>query len=121
MAFVVFFHSRTRIALNDSGDDVRLLAPDEGVVDKIHYSKVRAYNLSYGRLPNGTRHMSYSLWPTPGKPNVLFLELQPEELPLTSAIPFIGSKPILRLTRLGRHTALVYRLYALGHVFFTLE
>jgi hypothetical protein len=75
--YAVFFRSQTHIALNDSGDSVRLLAPDGRMIDKIHYLKVRAYNLSYGRLPNGSNQLAYGLWPTPGKANILFVEPEP--------------------------------------------
>lgn len=72
--FLAFFRTRTRIALNDSGDTVRLLAPNGHVVDQIAYLRVRAKNLSYGRLPDGSRHLHYGLWPTAGGPNELFVE-----------------------------------------------
>ena len=72
--FAVFFRSWTHIALNDTGDTVRLLAPDGRLVDQISYLKVRAYNLSYGRLPDGSRHLKYGLWPTPGWQNILYEE-----------------------------------------------
>jgi hypothetical protein len=70
--FAVFFRSRTQIALNDSGDSVRLSAPDGSPVDKIRYLRVRAYNLSYGRLPDGDDVLVYGLWPTPGEENVRY-------------------------------------------------
>jgi hypothetical protein len=72
--FVVFFRSKTHIALNDTGDSVRLLAPNGRMVDKIQYLRVRAYNLSYGRLPDGSNAFAYGLWPTPGEANLLFEE-----------------------------------------------
>ena len=71
-AFAVFFRSRTRIALNDSGDSVRLDAPDGTLVDKVRYLRIRAANLSFGRLPDGDDALAYGLWPTPGEPNELF-------------------------------------------------
>ncbi|MGA9533568.1 MAG: lamin tail domain-containing protein [Anaerolineales bacterium] len=73
-SYAVFFRSETHIALNDSGDSVRLLAPNGHMVDKIHYRRVRAYNLSFGRLPDGSNALAYGLWPTPGESNVLFVE-----------------------------------------------
>lgn len=73
-SYAVFFRSETHIALNDSGDSVRLLAPDGHMVDKIHYRRVRAYNLSFGRIPDGSNALAYGLWPTPGEANVLFDE-----------------------------------------------
>lgn len=76
--YAVFFRSRTRIALNDGGDSVRLTAPDGSLIDKIIYRRFQAYNLSYGRLPDGSSHFRYDLWPTPGQPNLQFMEPTPE-------------------------------------------
>jgi hypothetical protein len=70
--YAAFFRSRTHIALNDDGDSIRLSAPDGSLVDKIRYLRVKAYNLSYGRLPDGDDVLVYGLWPTPGKKNVLY-------------------------------------------------
>ncbi len=72
--YAVFFRSWTHIALNDGGDTVRLLDPNGKTIDQISYLKVRAYNLSYGRLPDGSRHLKYGLWPTPGWQNSLYDE-----------------------------------------------
>ncbi len=77
--YLVFFRSRTRIALNDGGDTVRLLSPDGRIIDQVAYLRVRAYNLSYGRLPDGSGRLVYGLWPTPGKPNILFEEIPADE------------------------------------------
>jgi hypothetical protein len=79
--YAVFFRSFTGVALNDGGDSVRLLAPDGRVIDQVSYLPVRAYNLSYGRLPDGSGHMAYGLWPTPGKANQLFEEPIPPAPP----------------------------------------
>jgi hypothetical protein len=72
--YVVFFRSKTHIALNDSGDSVRLLDPSGSLVDEITYLRVRAANLSYGRLPDGADRLTYGLWPTPRSSNLLFVE-----------------------------------------------
>jgi hypothetical protein len=111
--FIAFFNTRTRIALNDSGDDVRLMAPDGRVMDQITYLKVRAYNLSYGRVPDGSGHLSYGLWPTPNEPNILF-----EEPFVDRAIPLRLGTPIIRPARLARHPSLVCWMNSLGHVLF---
>jgi hypothetical protein len=71
--YLAFFRSRTHLALNDTGDTVRLLDPDGQLIDQISYLKVRAANLSYGRLPDGGHHLVYGLWPTAGQPNELFV------------------------------------------------
>jgi len=68
----VFFRSRTHLALNDSGDTVTLRAPNGHTVDTIAYLRVKAYNLAYGRLPDGSHHLAYGLWPTPGEANRIY-------------------------------------------------
>ena len=57
---------------------MRLLAPDERVIDEISYLSVRAANLSFGRLPDGSDHLKYGLWPTPRQANLFFEEPTPE-------------------------------------------
>ena len=71
--FVALFRSRTHVALNDGGDQVRLSAPDGHPVDKVRYLGPSAVNLSYGRLPDGDDVLVYGLWPTPGEANLPFL------------------------------------------------
>jgi hypothetical protein len=103
--YAIFFRSRTRIALNDSGDSVRLSAPNGRVIDKIRHLKVRAYNLSYGRVPDGSGHLLYGLWLTPGGPNELFEEPN-TELNVESAYSTLcpdGGLPKPRLARVVRH------------------
>ncbi len=112
-AFVVFFRSQTRIALNDGGDEVRLLSPSGRQLDSISYLKVRAYNLSYGRLPDGSGHLYYGLWPTPGEANVFFVEN--DEVTNTSLA--LGYFYEMRLVRLSRLPAMIQRMNLLGHLF----
>jgi hypothetical protein len=76
--YAVFFRTQTKIALNDAGDTVRLLAPDGQPIDEISYLPVRAANLSFGRLPDGSDHLRYGLWPTPRQPNLVFEEPVPD-------------------------------------------
>lgn len=70
--YAVFFRSQTRLALNDSGDTVVLRAPDGRTVDAVSYSRVSAYNLAVGRLPDGSGSLAYGLWPTPGEANRVY-------------------------------------------------
>jgi hypothetical protein len=110
--YVAFFRSRTHISLNDRGDSVYLISPNGGIIDQIRYLRVRAYNLSYGRLPDGSSQLSYGLWPTPGGPNVLFEEPTSEHLRLwrTFNFPLLcpnGGQPRPRLPRAARHPSQV--------------
>ncbi|MCJ7512792.1 MAG: lamin tail domain-containing protein, partial [Anaerolineales bacterium] len=70
--YAVFFRTLTHLALNDTGDTVTLRAPNGHTVDTISYLRVRAYNLSYGRLPDGSDHLVYGLWPSPGNTNRIY-------------------------------------------------
>jgi len=110
--FRSFFRSRTHLALNDGGDTVRLLAPDGRLVDEIGYLRVRAYNLSYGRLPDGSGHMRYGLWPTPGRPNLPF----DENPPTPTTMMDCGLTGSSRLPRLARFPGMRSWLRALGFV-----
>jgi hypothetical protein len=118
--YLVFFRVKTHISLNDSGDTVRLLAPDGTVVDEIRYLRVKAYNLSYGRMPDGNIHLNYQLWPTPGRANVFFYEDLPGDafrtlFPHFSACPE-GGGPWPLLPPLGREPALVRWLQSLEFI-----
>jgi hypothetical protein len=112
--YIVYFRSRTHIALNDNGDSVRLLAPNGRLVDQLRYLRVRAYNLSYGRLPDGSSTLVYGLWPTPGEDNLLFEE--PSGRSKTDAL--INCRPssgyTWPITRFGRHAQLLSRLVSSG-------
>ena len=110
--FATFFRTRTGIALNDSGDVVRLLGARGEVIDSIRYLRVRAYNLSYGRLPDGSSRLAYGLWPTPGRANLLFVEPTPP--PILSPDCPQGGLPQPRLPRLARHPAVARWLASLG-------
>jgi hypothetical protein len=117
-SFVTFFRTRTKIALNDGGDSVRLLAPDGRLIDKLKYRGPVAANLSYGRYPDGSDHLRYDLWPTPWEANILFVEQMPEE---EKAILFPlacpeGGIPYPRLARAARTPAYMAWLHELGLV-----
>jgi hypothetical protein len=112
--FAVFFHTKSKIALNDSGDTVRLLAPDGRTIDQISYLRIRAAGLSYGRLPDGSDNIGYGLWPTPRMPNLPF------EVPVVSrfyfGLPCTGQSLTLltRATRFPAQVAWLQELYFVG-------
>ena len=103
--FAVFFRSWTHIALNDTGDSVRLLTPDFVTIDEVSYLKVRAYNLSYGRLPDGSRHLGYGLWPTPGQPNLFFDETSMSSKSTQDSCA-LEAPPTILVSRFGRSPGL---------------
>jgi len=63
------FRSETGISLSDSGDSVRLLLPDNTIVDERAYNFAKDLNLSWCRLPDGIEELKYPCWPTPGYEN----------------------------------------------------
>jgi hypothetical protein len=83
----------------DTGDEFI-----EGLlVDEISYLKVRAYNLSYGRFPDGSGHLQYGLWPTPNEANLPFDEgFIPAETGFPSLCPDPGEVRVF-LLRHARH------------------
>lgn len=112
-----FFRSRTHIALNDGGDSVRLLSPSGSLIDSISYLRVRAYNLSFGRFPDGSGRLRYGLWPTPGMPNLPF-----DETPPAPTDPAACGQPgSLRLPRLERLPGMSARLRLAGLAFCLLD
>lgn len=115
--FAVFFRSKTKIALNDGGDTVRLLAPDGRLIDQISYLRIRAANLSYGRLSDGSDNMHYGLWPTPRMPNILFEEPEPAAVSrYYFGLPCTGESLTLltRATRFPAQAAWLSEMYFVG-------
>lgn len=66
--FRVFFASETIIGLDNGGDVVRLLHPDNTPADRIKYDPLET-NKSYARNPDGAESWSTRCVPTPGLPN----------------------------------------------------
>jgi hypothetical protein len=114
-SMMAFFNTRTHVTLNDSGDTVRLLDPSGNVVDEITYLRVSAYNLSYGRLPDGSGTLKYGLWPTPNEPNILYEERLIPDTGLPVRCPDPG-QPVTFLMRHIRHPAQVRWMRAKGYV-----
>jgi hypothetical protein len=85
--YLVFFRTQTRIALNDTGDEIWLLAPDGTRVDGRVYTRTRWPDSAWGRYPDGVKVLRLGFPPTPGEPNRLPEDiLNPPKEPLT-AIP----------------------------------
>lgn len=110
--FVVFFRSKTHIALNDTGDTVRLLDPSGNLIDSISYLGIRAPNLSYGRLPDGSGQLAYGLWPTARGPNLLFVDALQYVRNETRLICPPGAVGALRIPRVARPAVLDARPFA---------
>ena len=67
-SFLVYYASETNVGLNNSGDTVRLLHPDDTVADKKEYMPIET-NASYGRYPDGLAKWVTYCVPTPGLEN----------------------------------------------------
>jgi len=70
-AMLVFFRTQTRIALNDEGDEVWLLAPDGTRMDGAVYTRTRWPDSGWDRFPDGEGKLRLGFPPTPGEPNRL--------------------------------------------------
>lgn len=77
--FRVFFASETHIGLNNDGDRVRLLHPDNTVADQTAYEPV-ATNKSYGRYPDGAHDWVTHCIPSPAQANCS-IRILPTETP----------------------------------------
>jgi uncharacterized protein YdeI (BOF family) len=66
--FLLFFASETHVGLNNDGDTVRLLHPDDTIADKFKYEPIET-NKSYARRPDGGDTWVPYCIPTPGAPN----------------------------------------------------
>lgn len=68
--FLLLFASETNIGLNNDGDTVRLLHPDDTLADKYAYAPIET-NKSYARYPDGAAYWVAFCNPTPGAPNCI--------------------------------------------------
>ncbi|MBI4672491.1 MAG: lamin tail domain-containing protein [Chloroflexi bacterium] len=66
--FMLLFASATTIGLNNDGDTVRLLHPDDTIADKYKYAPIET-NASYARNPDGGADWRTNCIPTPGARN----------------------------------------------------
>jgi cardiolipin synthase len=66
--FLVFYNSTTHLAFNNDGDTVRLLDAGGALVDQFSYNS-SAYDISWGRVPDGNHGWERIARPTPGAPN----------------------------------------------------
>lgn len=74
--FLVFFRSQTRIALNNGGDDVRLLAPDGSELRRFHFAATHD-DRAWSAVPDGGDYWTEDVTPSPGTRNA------PPAAPLT--------------------------------------
>ncbi|HEY63693.1 MAG TPA: hypothetical protein G4O02_03900 [Caldilineae bacterium] len=66
--FIVFFRSQTGLALNNAADEVRLLAPDGSLRDRLAYSRAQS-DVSFARTIDGMGGWTDQYPPSPGRPN----------------------------------------------------
>lgn len=67
----VFYGSQTRILLDDSGDQVRLINSRGVVVDGRGYTVIKYPDQSICRIPDGEGYWRFPCFPTPGNENAL--------------------------------------------------
>lgn len=66
--YAIFFLRDTGVALNNDGDEIRLLAPDGRLVDQVTYERAQ-YDVSYSRMGTCTGAWVTDLAPSPGRAN----------------------------------------------------
>lgn len=66
--FLLFYKADTNIALNDTGDQIRLLFPDSTVADALTFPDSNG-DESYARVPDGSPRISADCVPSPNLPN----------------------------------------------------
>jgi len=71
-SFLLVSREESSIALNNTGDSVRLILPDSGVIAHVVYDKARE-GQSY--VPDESRNWFWSKTPTPGEINVLDIDI----------------------------------------------
>lgn len=81
--FLIFYASETNIGLNNSGDDVRLLYPDDSVADSTSYTDSND-DESYSRNPDGAGSFTNACAPTPNATNCVSV---PTNTPLPTNTP----------------------------------
>ena len=79
--FLVLFRDRTRVALNNDGDTVRLLGPDAAEVDTFTYAKAKS-DRSFSRSTDGDGAWTDTYPPSPGRANTA-----PTPTPTPTATP----------------------------------
>jgi len=86
--FLVFFRTRTKVALNDPGDEIWLLSPSGAKIDGRVYTRTRWPDSAWGRYPDGESVLRLGFPPTPGEPNRLPDDiLNPKKDPLPVIAP----------------------------------
>ncbi|MEA3346292.1 MAG: lamin tail domain-containing protein, partial [Chloroflexota bacterium] len=67
--YLVLFKDETGVALNDSGDTVRLLRPDGSVADEMSYARSPGYDRTWSRTEDGGGEWTADYKPTMGETN----------------------------------------------------
>jgi len=94
--FVVFYRRDTGIALDDDGDEVRLLSPDGTMIEAVTFGRLDP-DISLSRGEDG---MWYDNWPpTPGASNLPPVNLPPVPRFDEPARPVPEARPSASLLR----------------------
>lgn len=83
--YLVFYSKDTKIALNNSGDETRLLAPDKTVLLSLKIDKSPHDDRAYARKQDGG--YDWTSEPTPGEENEIVGEMEETPTPKATASP----------------------------------
>ncbi len=95
--FLIFFRSQTGIALNNDGDEVRLLDPVQRLVDAFSYSIAHS-DEAWSRSEDGAGEWTNAFPPSPGEPNI-----GPTPTPTPLPTPVLGDVTLNELLPAPRH------------------
>ena len=81
---LVLFRSKTKLALNNDTDSVRLLDPNRKIISSIQYKQKFSEGQSYSSTPEKT--FVWSDTPTPGKENTIYIQEKISPTPKQKAV-----------------------------------
>ena len=77
-SFLVFYYEKTKIALNNNGDEVSLINPDGDLLDFVFYNEKALEGNSFARADDGVWNWTENL--TPGKENIISEEKENKKI-----------------------------------------
>ncbi len=81
---LVFFRAKTKIALNNDEDTVRLIDPNGKIISSVHYDAKGVGSLSYNKNTDGLFEWSETV--TPGEENTIYVQQKVSPTPKPKAV-----------------------------------